>query len=725
MNRLVVIAATLAALLLALPSAASAGTYDVVACDAAPSFANNSWRQEVSHSSMVTFTACPSSDNPKLGLGARNGYFASGTTAPTGAAARWWFDAPPGTAIVGIRANGLFEQKSHRWQTALSNGAQLFAGCPATPSNTGAFCADGMNAADYVALPGSGALYTEVYCAYGPCPVERDWWAWASLTWVSVTVLDQTAPSVGNPGGSLWSDGWVSGTRQATFDASDNTGIKDVRVLIAGREMARAGRGCDPTAKTCPNWPGVVLDVATHNGIPDGEHELVLDAVDRGDNHGSVSRKVRIDNTAPAAPRDLAVQGGEGWHAANDFNISWTNPEPQAAPIAGADYRLCPVPDDDCVSGTVAGRDLTELKNLEVPHPGEWTLTVWLRDEAGNARPETAAAPVHLRLDAEPPVLAIREHDPEDPARVRVEARDAVSGIARGEVEVKRDGTDTWRSVPAQIEDGGFSAMLDDEHLRDGVYEVRARAWDAAGNERSSGRRVSGEVAKVSLPVRVKTKMRVGKKRTVRARGANRRKRVVYVRRPLVGQGKKVRVRGRLTAPGGNPLADVTIDVAARLPLPGLGFQPVATLRTSRTGRFSYLVPKGPSRIVRFRYPGAAKIRSQTRDVRVRVRGSSTIGVDRKRVVNGEPVTFAGRLRGGFVPAGGKLAELQFFDRGKWRTFRTLRAAPSDGRWSYTYRFDGTRGTRTYRFRLRIPRENGYPFSTGRSRRVAVTVRGL
>ena len=69
--------------------------------------------------------------------------------------------------------------------------------------------------------------------------------------------------------------------------------------------------------------------------------------------------------------------------------------------------------------------------------------------------------------------------------------------------------------------------------------------------------------------------------------------------------------------------------------------------------------------------------------------------------------------------------ELVFKPRGEWHTFRTTRAAPSDGRWRYTYRFDGTHGTRRYRFRARIPRENGYPFSPGASRRVAVRVNGL
>lgn len=150
--------------------------------------------------------------------------------------------------------------------------------------------------------------------------------------------------------------------------------------------------------------------------------------------------------------------------------------------------------------------------------------------------------------------------------------------------------------------------------------------------------------------------------------------------------------------------------------IPGVAFQPVATLTTSRKGRFTYLVPSGPSRIVRFRYAGAPKVRSQTRDVHVRVRAATKIRVDRRSVVNGEAVNFAGRLRGGFVPPAGKLMELQFFDRGKWRTFRTFPAAPSTGEWSYSYRFDGTRGTRRYRFRVQIPKENGYPFSKGRSR---------
>ncbi len=719
--------AALLALAVAHPS--RAGTFDVLACDAAPGFVNNSWVPEANHGRMVAFTACPSGDEIMKGLGARTNYpYPSGWTVPTGSAARWLFHAPAGTAIVGYRANGFFQQKHHRWQVGLSNGAVLLEGCPWTASNTGGACGVQLYAGEYNAIPRSSALYTEVFCAYGPCPVGGGgWYGWASLTYIAVTVLDETLPRVGNPGGELWSDDWVSGTRRVTFDASDNTGIKGLRVLVDGRQMASATRNCDPTLKTCPDWGGAALDVATANGLADGEHDVRLEAVDRGDNRGSVSRKVKIDNTAPSAPKGLVVAGGDGWRPENSFDIRWTNPAQDAAPISGAEYRLCPAstPGTDCITGSDHDSDLNALKALKVPRPGEWLLTVWLRDAAGNARPETAAAPVHIRFDPDPPTLAIRRQDPEDPARVRVEASDTVSGIGRGEIEVRRQGSDAWRSAPAQLEAGGFSAVLDDEHLADGSYELRARVWDAAGNEKSSDRWTSGDVAKLTLPLRVKTRLRVGKRRKLRAHGARKRSRIVYLSRPLVGQGRKVRIRGRLTAPGGNPLAGVDIEVSARLAVPGVGFQPVATLKTSASGRFSYLVPAGASRVLQFRYPGAPKIRAQTRVVNVRVRGSSTIRRDRKRVVNGETVTFSGRLRGGFLPASGKLLELQFFDRGKWRTFRTFRAAPSDGRWSYSYRFDGTHGTRTYRFRLRIPTENGYPFSSGRSRGVKVTVRGL
>jgi hypothetical protein len=472
----------------------------------------------------------------------------------------------------------------------------------------------------------------------------------------------------------------------------------------------------------------VVLDVATSSGLADGTHVLSIDAFDRAGNRSSVRREIRIDNTAPASPREVAIAGGDGWRTRNGFEVRWTNPEPQAAPVVAAEYRLCPVaPGPACVSGQRSANGISSLTGLAVPTAGEWRLTLWLRDAAGNARADSASAPVVLRFDSEPPVVSIKPQDLENPARISVAARDAVSGVARGEIEIRRRGSDRWLSAPVQPEADGFSAMIDDEHLKDGIYDLRARAWDHAGNERSVDKRASGEPATLALPLRVKTRLQVGDKRKLRVKRAKRgrRVRIVYVRQPIVRHGRKVRIQGRLTAPGGNPMAGVPIEVAARLDIPGIDFQPVASLTTSPEGNFAYLVPAGASRLLRFRYAGAPKIRARTRLVRVRVRAASSMRADRTRVVNGEAVTFRGRLRGDYQPPAGKLMELQYFDRGNWRTFRTFHTEPSSGRWSYSYRFDGTRGTRRYRFRVRIPKENGYPFHTGRSHRVGVTVRGL
>ena len=71
----------------------------------------------------------------------------------------------------------------------------------------------------------------------------------------------------------------------------------------------------------------------------------------------------------------------------------------------------------------------------------------------------------------------------------------------------------------------------------------------------------------------------------------------------------------------------------------------------------------------------------------------------------------------------GKLVEMQAYFRGRWRTFSTVRAT-ARGRWRFPYRFGGTVGRVTYRFRARLPAEGGYPFISGNSRVVKVLVLG-
>ena len=98
--------------------------------------------------------------------------------------------------------------------------------------------------------------------------------------------------------------------------------------------------------------------------------------------------------------------------------------------------------------------------------------------------------------------------------------------------------------------------------------------------------------------------------------------------------------------------------------------------------------------------------------------------VDRDRVLNGQAVTFSGRLRTQPTPAEGKLVELQARLSDRWQTFRTTRTNAA-GRWAIRYRFKRTRGVQRFRFRARLPREAAYPFAAGGSPSLTVKVRGV
>jgi hypothetical protein len=180
-------------------------------------------------------------------------------------------------------------------------------------------------------------------------------------------------------------------------------------------------------------------------------------------------------------------------------------------------------------------------------------------------------------------------------------------------------------------------------------------------------------------------------------------------------------VHGRLTASGG-PVPGAAVTVLSR-PRTGGEFQPVASLRTDADGRLSFRARSGPSRTLRFRWAGTGTARPASADIEVAVPARTSIRVDRRRVRNGESVTFSGRLAGRPLPEGGKLVDLQVKLRGRWRTFATPRAG-SPGRWSYAYRFEATRGLVRYSFRARIRREAAYPYELGHSRTVRVTVLG-
>jgi hypothetical protein len=202
------------------------------------------------------------------------------------------------------------------------------------------------------------------------------------------------------------------------------------------------------------------------------------------------------------------------------------------------------------------------------------------------------------------------------------------------------------------------------------------------------------------------------------------RRQVRYRKALTVRRKRRAVVRGVLSNPDGQPLDDVPVQVLAQPDLPGAGFSTAGIVRADRAGRFSYKLRGTISRTLRFHYGGTSRIRPATADVKVKVPASSTFTLTPKRIVNGETVTFRGRVRGGPIPPAGKLIELRRWTGRRWDPFRVVRTDPT-GHWAHTEPVVSVRGLVIFRLRAAIPAEAGFPYSHGRTPARKLRVRGL
>ncbi len=533
----------------------------------------------------------------------------------------------------------------------------------------------------------------------------------------------------------LTTGAWVGGQQPLNYHAEDATGIRAATAFWGSVSLGTAQHQCleaygDAFASPapCTNGPGrITVDTSR---LLDGTQSLVVRAQDAASNLGtSAPVTVRIDNTAPP-PVEASVAGGDAWRSRNDFALSWVNPpEDDRAPVVAATYKLCAAAGGNCSQGEQTGADITGLA-VQVPGPGEWKASMWRRDAAGNQNPDKASVPVTLRYDPEPPQLGFEPSPAADPTAVSVQVTDPVSGLADGSIEISRAGSGTWHTLATHKDANRLTARIDDAALPAGDYVLRATARDQASNEASTTQRLDGQPMTVTLPLRIATAMQAGiegrrtVRRVVRLRGKRRTiSRRVNVLTPTAGVafGRTVRVSGRLTNRDGQGIAGADVQVLSRSD--AAAEQIVGVLQTDAAGRYTYAAAGSTSRVLRFAYGGSSITLPAQAEVRLRVPATSTLNVNRSRLFNGQSVRFSGRVRTLPVPVGGKLVELQVQLSGRWQTFRTGRTDEA-GRWRLTYGFARTRIAQRFRFRVKLPREAGYPYERGGSRPIQVFVRG-
>ncbi len=593
------LATAVAAAALLVPASASAGTYTVTSCGMASDQSTDGWKLR-SDAGMNADLLCPWGRDPRRGIVVRNKV----NTDPRvnrGRFAAAVFSAPPGTSLErmtyewdGFRRNG-------EWTIGLNADRRLRAGCYASaeklcPLSTPA-------GGSTVELDGSPSVKVEARCeSTAGCktskvddPRQDGRRVRVALIGSAIEIRDDQIPGINQVRGGLWSEGWLRGLQSASFDATDNTGIRMTRFLADGEARKETAHACRYTRPIpCENVDRVVYGLDTTK-LLDGDHELAIEVIDAAGNRGQATRTVRVDNGAP--------------------------------------------------SGTF----------------------------------ETTG-----------------------PEEIAVRVTDSASGVERAAIELRRIGTESWRGLDTALDQGRAWARVSRGSLEPGEYELRALLTDAAGNSATVGRTAGGRAATTVVPQATSMTAALGKSK---------------------GKGKSAETaRGRLLA-GGQPLASQSISIETRARSAGARWRPAGTVRSGGDGRFGYAVSRGSSREIRFSFRGTDRFTASQARVAVRVPASSSIAVSRNRVRNGDAVHFSGKLRGGQVPANGKLIDLQAFYRGRWRTF-ALPRTDSSGRWRHRYEFGATSGRVDYRFRARLPREEGYPFEPGRSREVNVAVRG-
>jgi hypothetical protein len=386
--------------------AAEAGTYDVLACDAAPGAVNNSWTFETNDSTHIAgSTACPSS-NDRSGLLVTDKLNTGGPSASAAVYGQWIVRAPAGTTITHIRLRRYLNMDGGTgWKLygRQADGTTLSGEtCTVQPGNDD--CTVGGYAYGAIDRP-----LSTTSIAYGfECPTTGSGCvtgatihsASAAVYSANVTITDPTAPAIGTPtGGLVTASGYHKGTESVTFNGTDALGISARRLLIDGSEAAADTPTCDYTQLVpCTNPATAATFAFDTNTLGDGEHTVQVAVEDAAANRtSSTATTITVDHSAPGLPQNLQA----GPRAATDpaFTATWSNPEGQVAPITAAHWRLCPTGNSTgCQTGTIAGTSISGT----LPAYGSYQLFVALEDGAGNVGWE-GALPLSYERPAPPP----------------------------------------------------------------------------------------------------------------------------------------------------------------------------------------------------------------------------------------------------------------------------------------------------------------------------------
>lgn len=305
--------AVLTALTAGLPASATAGTYEVEACDFADDGGSSPWKTQ-EEDELTADKFCPSDGDLDRGLLTR----AEKAESREGSASIR-FDAPTGDAqLKELIATLKTRRPGPGYGVGIrdENGTYRF-GCP--PDQT---CLDDDTGGGpggsrrTISLDGVRRVEVITECRKnGGCGGTQDNFAFAALYGATVVVEEKTSPTVTATGGSLGPFGRPvqSGRASLLFDASDGVGIRSARLVVDDVEKDADEYDCDYTeARPCEDQQDRELSFDTA-AVPDGGHTARLIVVDTAGNEAEYVKTFTVQNEGRGAGgSDGGGSGGGG-----------------------------------------------------------------------------------------------------------------------------------------------------------------------------------------------------------------------------------------------------------------------------------------------------------------------------------------------------------------------------------------------------------------------------
>ena len=403
--------ATIAVVLSTSASTATARTYEVVSCNATGG-ANHAWTADFGdRDRFVGRQRCPA-------FGSADGLMVRSTTVdrtvPNGEGSSWRFDAPAGTSVVGIDWAGEYATYGPGWAAHLQSSRGQVLGCGPT---SGACVRNWVTGSLPLHRDVANASWLRIAvdcttnsCHGGDGRTRPD--AMISTWYSRVQVNDPVGPTL-KVNGTPWSEPWVKPGAVIHIDASDASGVSQIRLLRDGTLISTVAQSCDFTRPRPCDDRSVDIPLGSDGQTPAGRADYSVEALDAAGNKTRVSRTFGIDGSAPTSAAAPVVDGGDGWRLSPVFQLRWSTVQADgASPVVSSRLEVCRATGEprDCLADQFVTTDESGFStaSVRVPARGEWEARVFMTDASGNVDVGSGSPAAKLRFDnAAPPAPAV------------------------------------------------------------------------------------------------------------------------------------------------------------------------------------------------------------------------------------------------------------------------------------------------------------------------------